>query len=76
MWFMDNFWFYVVLIVLIGSYFDYKKSLTQVSKKMNQMEEGQVQKELEAIKQRLAVLERIVTDRNYELHDEFSRLGK
>lgn len=73
--FMTNFWFYIVLMVLIGSYFDYKKSLLKIDKKMNRMEDGAVQKELENIKQRLAVLERIVTDRNYELRDELSRLG-
>jgi hypothetical protein len=42
--------------------------------KMNQMEEGAVQRELVAIKQRLAVLEKIVTDKRYDLNEEFNSL--
>jgi hypothetical protein len=70
----DNFWFYIVLIVLITQYFEYRKSMTKLDRKVSSISDNEVQKELDNVKQRLIVLERIVTDKNYDLNDELSKI--
>ncbi|MDO9478089.1 MAG: hypothetical protein Q8S94_03635 [Pseudohongiella sp.] len=70
----DNFWFYIVLIVLITQYFEYRKGMTKLDRKVSSISENEIQKELENVKQRLVVLERIVTDKNYDLNDELSKI--
>ncbi|HTR01041.1 MAG TPA: hypothetical protein VMH83_13665 [Candidatus Acidoferrum sp.] len=65
---------FVLCISAMGMFFDYRKQQMKMMMKMNEMEQGAVQKELQDIKQRLVVLERIVTDKNYSLHEEFSSL--
>lgn len=72
--FLDNFWFYIVLIVLITQYFEYRKSMTKLNHKVTSISENEIQKELDNVRQRLAVLERIVTDKNYDLNDELHRI--
>lgn len=59
---------------LAGMYFEHKKSQMKLQAKLSDMEHGQVHKELAEIKQRLVVLERIVTDRGYSLNEEFATL--
>ncbi|MBU2099284.1 MAG: hypothetical protein KKD00_11020 [Gammaproteobacteria bacterium] len=73
--FLDNFWFYIVLIVLITQYFAYRKSMTKLNHKVTSISENEIQKELDNVRQRLAVLERIVTDKNYDLNDEFRKIS-
>lgn len=70
----DNFWFYIVLIVLITQYFEYRKSMTKLDRKVSSISDNEVQKELDNVKQRLIVLERIVTDKNYDLNEELSKI--
>jgi len=70
----DNFWFYIVLIVLITQYFQYRKSMTTLDRKVSSISDNEIQKELDNVKQRLIVLERIVTDKNYDLNDELSKI--
>jgi hypothetical protein len=70
----DNFWFYIVLIVLITQYFEYRKSMTKLDRKVSSISDNEIQKELDNVKQRLIVLERIVTDKNYDLNDELSKI--
>jgi hypothetical protein len=70
----DNFWFYIVLIVLITQYFGYRKSMTKLDRKVSSISDNEIQKELDNVKQRLIVLERIVTDKNYDLNDELSKI--
>lgn len=70
----DNFWFFIVLIVLITQFFEYRKSMAKLNSKVNDLGDSTVQRELDNVKQRLAVLERIVTDKNYDLNDELSQM--
>lgn len=70
----NNFWFFIVLIVLISQFFDYRKSMAKLNNKVTDINENAVQKELDNVKQRLAVLERIVTDKSYDLNDELSKI--
>jgi hypothetical protein len=70
----DNFWFYIVLIVLITQYFGYRKGMTKLDRKVSSISDNEIQKELDNVKQRLIVLERIVTDKNYDLNDELSKI--
>jgi hypothetical protein len=70
----NNFWFFIVLIVLISQFFDYRKSMAKLNTKVSDINENAVQKELDNVKQRLAVLERIVTDKSYDLNDELSKI--
>lgn len=65
---------FIVLIVLITQFFDYRKSMAKLNAKVSEVNDGQMQKELENVKQRLIVLERIVTDKNYELNEEFGKI--
>jgi hypothetical protein len=70
----DNFWFYIVLIVLITQYFEYRKSMTKLDRKVSSISDNEIQKELDNVRQRLIVLERIVTDKNYDLNEELSKI--
>ena len=70
----DNFWFYIVLIVLITQYFEYRKSMTKLDRKVSSISDNEIQKELDNVRQRLIVLERIVTDKNYDLNEAFSKI--
>lgn len=63
-----------MLIVLITQYFEYRKSMTKLDRKVSSISDNEVQKELDNVKQRLIVLERIVTDKNYDLNDELSKI--
>tara|TARA_R110002072_G_scaffold170552_2_gene324151 strand:+ start:85412 stop:85645 length:234 start_codon:yes stop_codon:yes gene_type:complete len=70
----DNFWFFIVLIVLITQFFEYRKSMAKLNTKVTDISDSSVQRELDNVKQRLAVLERIVTDKSYDLNDELSKM--
>lgn len=72
---MDVFIF-IVVIVFIANYFSYKKEMAKLGTKVDHVEDSVTQKELDNIKQRLIVLERIVTDKNYELEKEISQLNQ
>jgi hypothetical protein len=69
----DNFWFFIVLIVLITQYFQYRKSMAKLNSKVSDINDNSIQRELDNVKQRLAVLEKIVTDKSYDLNDELSK---
>lgn len=72
---MDVFIF-IVAIVLITNYFSYKKDMAKLGTKVDHVEDNAVKNELDNIKQRLIVLERIVTDKNYDLNEEISSLRR
>jgi hypothetical protein len=72
--FLELIFGFALIISIVGMFFDYRKQQLKIMSKMNQMEEGDLQKELAAIRQRLIVLERIVTDKNYTLQDEINNL--
>jgi len=64
---------FFVLIVLITQYFQYRKSMAKLDSKVSDINDNSIQRELDNVKQRLAVLEKIVTDKSYDLHDELSK---
>jgi len=72
---MDVFLF-IIAIVLIGNFFSYKKEMAKLGTKVDHAEESATKNELDNIKQRLIVLEKIVTDKNYDLNEEISNLNK
>jgi hypothetical protein len=72
---MDVFLF-VIAIVLISNFFSYKKEMAKLGSKVDHVEDNAMKNELDNIKQRLIVLEKIVTDKNYELNEEISNLKK
>jgi len=65
-------------IAALGMYFDYRKHRLMMMDKINEMEDGVLQKDmqrdLDVVKQRLAVLEKIVTDKGYDLNEEIASL--
>lgn len=61
---------------LAGMFFEHKKAQLKLQDKLSDMQEGQVQQELGEIKQRLNVLERIITDKGYRLDEEISSLHR
>lgn len=72
---MDVFLF-IIAIVFIGNFFSYKKEMAKLGTKVDRVENSATQKELANIKQRLIVLERIVTDKRYDLNAEISELER
>ncbi|MES2624785.1 MAG: hypothetical protein V4628_05875 [Pseudomonadota bacterium] len=72
--FMLMVFLFVFALSAMGMFFDYRKQQLKMMEKMNQMEEGTVQRELTAVKQRLAVLEKIITDKRYDLNEEINSL--
>lgn len=72
---MDVFIF-IIVIVLITNFFTYKKDMAKLGTKVDHVEDSAMKNELNNIKQRLIVLERIVTDKNYDLNEELSNLTR
>ena len=70
---MDVFIF-IVAIVFIANYFSYKKEMAKLGTKVDHVEDNAMKNELDNVKQRLIVLERIVTDKNYDLNEKLSNL--
>lgn len=66
----------VFVSVLLGCIFDYKKEQDKLRFQMQSIEDNAVQKELANVKQRLTVLEKIITDKTYHLHEEFDSLNR
>ncbi len=68
----------VSLIVFITEYFKYKKStnaqLGELKKEMHENSRGDLEKEIAELKERIVVLESIVTDRSYNLERKISNL--
>jgi cell division protein FtsB len=73
-------WTMIVLIVLIGTgagvISDYLKTQRVKAGKLADADGGQLQAEVEALRKRVAVLEKIVTDQRYELSRELDALER
>ena len=67
---------FIVAIVLITNYLSYKKEMAKLGTKVDHVEDSVTQRELDNIKQRLVVLERIVTDKGYNLNEEIAGLNR
>lgn len=72
---MDVFIF-IIVIVLIANFFSYKKDMAKLGTKVDHVEDNAMKNELDNVKQRLIVLEKIVTDKNYDLNEELSNLTR
>ncbi len=55
-------------------YYAYKTRMTDIEGRIDNSEKINMQEEMASIKHRLVVLEKIVTDKGYQLHDEFEQL--
>jgi len=68
----------VCLLMFISEYFKYKRStnaqLGKLKKESNENHIEEVEKEIAALKERIVVLESIVTDRSYNLERKISNL--
>ena len=68
----------ISLIVFITEYFKYKKStnaqLGELKKEVNRNSRKDVEKEIAELKERIIVLESIVTDRSYNLERKIGNL--
>jgi hypothetical protein len=65
---------FVLPIVLIGTWTSHKKEMAKVNANLNISEKENIQNELASVKTRLEVLEAIVTDKKYQLHQEITEL--
>ena len=68
----------VCLLMFISEYFKYKRStnaqLGKLKKESNENHIEEVEKEIAELKERIVVLESIVTDRSYNLERKISNL--
>lgn len=60
------------VMAFAGMFYEHKQSQMKLQAQLHDMQGGQVQQELQAIRQRLAVLERIITDKGYQLSEEIA----
>jgi len=65
---------FVLPIVIIGVWTSHKKEMTKLNASLNDSEKDNMKNELAAVKTRLEVLEAIVTDKKYQLHQEITEL--
>jgi len=65
---------FVLPIVMVGTWTSHKKEMAKANANLNNSEKQNMQNELAAVKSRLEVLEAIVTDKKYQLHQEISEL--
>ena len=68
----------VILIVFISEYFKYKKAtsqkLAQMNKEIHENSTHDMEQEINTLRERVQVLEEIVTDRRYDLDRKISGL--
>lgn len=69
-----EFWFFIAVIAITFGYFDYRHKMKDLELKVNNSEKVNLEEELQSIKHRLVVLEKIVTDRRYQLEEEIDKL--
>lgn len=65
---------FVLPIVFVGIWTSHKKDMAKMKLALSDSEKENIKNEFEAVKSRLEVLEAIVTDKNYQLNEEISRL--
>lgn len=62
------------LVGVIGDYFKHKAKIKSLEQKFDTSEKVQMQEEIASIKHRLVVLEKIVTDKGYQLNEEINKI--
>lgn len=68
----------IAIVSIVGGllYAAYEQHVKLQMKKQNTKVDGKVQQELDALKERVAVLEKIVTDEKYNLKKEIDSLDR
>ena len=68
----------IILIVFISEYFKYKKAtsekLARLNKEVHENSTKELEQEVETLRERIQVLEEIVTDRRFDLDRKISGL--
>ena len=65
---------FVLPIVIYGTWTTHKKDMAKLSASLNDSEKENLKNELAAVKNRLEVLEAIVTDKKYQLNQDITAL--
>lgn len=65
---------FVLPIVMIGVWTSHKKEMAKANANVSNTEKESIKIELASVKSRLEVLEAIVTDKKYQLHQEITEL--
>lgn len=65
---------FVLCISGMKHYFNYKTRITDLEGRVDSSEKINMQEEMASIQHRLVVLEKIITDKGYQLHEEFEEL--
>lgn len=68
----------IIIVSVVGGllYSAYEKHMDYKSKLLNSRVDDQTQQQINELKQRIEVLEKIVTDEKYNLRSEIDSLGK
>ncbi len=62
------------LFGVIGDYFKHKSKMTALEKKVDSSEKVKFEEEIASLKHRVVVLEKIVTDKGYQVSEEITNL--
>ena len=75
---MPTYAFIIAIVAIVGGliYAAYEQQLKLQEKKLNNQPNNDLLKELAALKERVAVLEKIVTDEKYDLKNEINNLDR
>ncbi|WP_065188107.1 hypothetical protein [Shewanella woodyi] len=61
-------------MTVTSDYFKYKTKMKQLEAKLQDSEKVKVIDELDSVKHRLVVLEKLITDKGYEVNEEIRKL--
>ena len=68
----------IVTLIFVGifsyDFFKYKVKMKQLETRLNEAEKVKLFDEMQSVKHRLVVLEKIVTDKGYEVREEIEKL--
>jgi hypothetical protein len=70
----------IIIAIIFGfpwlsyDYFKYKTKMKNLEAKFNESEKVKMENEIGSMKHRLVVLEKIITDKGYEVNNEISKL--
>lgn len=75
---MPTYAFIIAIVAIVGGliYAAYEQQLKLQEKKLNNHANDDLLKEFSALKERVAVLEKIVTDEKYDLKNEINNLDR
>ena len=69
----------IVALIFVGifsyDFFKYKVKMKQLEARLNEAEKVKLFDEMQSVKHRLVVLEKIITDKGYEVREEIEKLN-